>query len=451
MNKSYKEVYSMLPEGLQEFVYKIFRRNEIKSLKKCISLIENDINDEEYEKNLLLGILKYSYNNSKYYHNMFENKQIDINNLKIEDIQKLDLLDKEKIKDNFDTIKVEKFKSLKKQEMRTGGTTGVPLHFYRSIEQGVIDKVCMRKLYKKMGYKKGDLILTFNGSKVSEDKVKKGIYYSRKGSNIPYGSIYISSLYLTRNNTMEFIRQIEDIKPDILRGYPSFIYDISKYILDNNIKLSLKIKGIKLTSEVVTENQIDVIERAWNTKIHFQYGHSEACIYAEANRDGKYYCNPYYGYVEVLDSNGKQVQEGEVGEVVVTSYHNKVMPFIRYRTNDYAEYGGKENGYVVLNKLYGRAQDSLFDMNGNKLSIMTALLTHRLDAFDNISSWKIEQKEQGNIVMSIIKGKKYSKYDEEEIRNHFKNICNINTIFSYVTDIKREANGKFRLIDQHLR
>ena len=90
-------------------------------------------------------------------------------------------------------------------------------------------------------------------------------------------------------------------------------------------------------------------------------------------------------------------------------------------------------------------------MNGNKLSIMTALLTHRLDAFDNISSWKIEQKEQGNIVMSIIKGKKYSKYDEEEIRNHFKNICNINTIFSYVTDIKREANGKFRLIDQHLR
>ena len=53
-------------------------------------------------------------------------------------------------------------------------------------------------------------------------------------------------------------------------------------------------------------------------------------------------------HVEVLDENGQHVKEGETGEVVVTSFSNYVMSFIRYRTGDLVEYGGKKNGIVIL-------------------------------------------------------------------------------------------------------
>ncbi len=61
-----------------------------------------------------------------------------------------------------------------------------------------------------------------------------------------------------------------------------------------------------------------------------QYGQAEAGMFAYTYDDThKYKCSPVYGYMEVLDKNGKHVKEGETGEAVVTSFSNYVMPFIR--------------------------------------------------------------------------------------------------------------------------
>jgi len=137
------------------------------------------------------------------------------------------------------------------------------------------------------------------------------------------------------------------------------------------------------------------------------YGHYEAAALAGyCEHANTYHVLPTYGYVELLDNNNNPITElGAVGEIVATSFIMDATPFIRYRTGDYATYGGIgcefcNRPYLILDTIEGRAQDYLIEWGGGRIPV-TCINMHS-DVFDSITQWQIRQRTPGEIDFTYI-------------------------------------------------
>jgi len=414
-----------------------------------INMHEGKIDNlKELSEIKLLNILQYAGKHTEYYKTLFEHIHYDPNSL--EGFETIPLLDKQIIRQNNNRLVSDELMKMNFYKMNTGGSTGEPLEFLVS---GNIDSVHQEFVFKKfMQYQRGDIIVAFDGSPVPERDLDNHIYWIETSkTDIPYGRLSYSSLYLKPETIHYYIDHMLDTKPAILRGYPSFINSLAEFILEKEISISFIIKGIQLTAENAYEWQIENIKKAFNTKVFLQYGHSEVCVFGYTfNETYEYYCSPFYGHTEILDVNGEHVVPGEVGEVVVTGFYNIAMPFIRYRTGDMAIYNGNKSGIVKLGKITGRTQDYIITNNGNKVAITALIFGQHFQAFKNIQKWQLQQDFPGKVKVKIIKGPKYSSEDEFEIQKKFRDICDINTEFEYVRDISLTPRGKFKFFIQNI-
>ena len=304
-----------------------------------------------------------------------------------------------------------------------------------------------------MQYKPGDIIVAFDGSSVPAKLLDAHIYWvATSNEDVPYGRLSYSSLYLREETVSYYVRHMLDTAPSILRGYPSFLNDIAKYISERGISIPFHIKGVQLTAENAYDWQIENMRRAFNTKVFLQYGHSEVCVYGYTfDNTCEYYCSPFYGFTEVLGEDGRHVNMGEVGEVVVTGFYNFAMPFIRYRTGDLALFNGETDGIVRLGKIVGRAQDYVLTENGERISLTALIFGQHYRAFKSIQEWQLQQDIPGRVKVRIVKGEGFSVEDEMEIRDKFKGICDVDPEFEYVDSIPLTPRGKFRFLVQNIR
>lgn len=436
--------------SIRKIFFIIKKSYELKHISRMLSgMHSGEIKDfSEYQNKKLYELLNYAYRNCEYYRNKLN--ITDLHLRKTNYLKQLLLLDKEIIRKNFDKI-VSKNNGLN-YKMNTGGSTGEPLEFYVSYFAGLIDCIHQKFLYKLIGYRSGDKIFAFGGVTVPTENIENNKYWinSRSG-DIPYGRRHYSSLYLNNKTIKFYIKDIMVDKPNILRGFPSFLNELAEHILKYKIDLKYTIKGIELTSENTYDFQIKNIKDAFKTKVFFQYGQSEVNVFGYTQDESyEYICSPFYGITEILDKNGVDVKEGEIGEVVATGFYNKAQPFIRYKTGDMAVYGGKKNGRVMLKKIIGRTQDYIYTKEMEKIALTALVFGQHFGSFKNISKWQIVQKTAGKIVIRLLKNSNISKGNLKEIRDKFYKFGKIDIDFEMVERIPLTKNGKFKFLIQKI-
>jgi len=421
----------------------------IKNLDRLKLYHNGEKQDFTSERNAgLTNIIKYANEHCPYYSKIFNDIGLGMSDIASQ-IVKIPLLDKQIIRKNSDLIVSSQLQKLLYGKRNTGGSTGEPFEFLGSVG---FDHEHQAFLYKMMGFKNGDKILAMDGSSISEDLLVKNIFWKKKADkDVPYGSMALSSLYLSEETIPYYIDFINNFKPSIIRGYPAFVNEVATYIQKNIIGLKFSLKGIVLTSESSNTSQIGNIATAFNTKVYLQYGHSEASLFAYSIDDSyKYYCSPFYGYVEVLNDSGEHVRPGELGEVVCTGFYNYAMPFIRYRTGDLAIFLEDHDGIVCLQSVLGRTQDYIYDLDMNKTLLTALVFGMHYKAFANIKKWQIIQEEPGNVTVRIVKDALFDTGDEEEIQTNFLNIAKVTTKFEYVETIPLTKRGKAKFLLQNI-
>ncbi len=397
------------------------------------------------QKRMLDNILHYAVNYCPHYKSLKGKKHLQLNDFPI--VSKLDI-----------SVDYDSFVSIKKKHYTystayTGGSTGEPFKLYTTYTPRILEN----KRWIHYGYEKGDIVLAMDGTKLPEKNIKEKKYLYKKGhKDIPFGSYGLSSLYLTDASAQQYCENINKLKPSFIRGYPSFVYSIACYAESLGISMGEYIKGIELTSETAFDYQIEKIRNIFckrtGSKIFLQYGHTEGCVCAYTiDESFRYRVEPLYGYVEIVDDHGQHVSEGQTGEVVVTTLRNKVMPLIRYRTGDYAEYGGHDDKYVYLNKIHGRTQDYIVDNDGNKVLLTALIFGQHFKALGHISKWQIEQSEKGIVKVRIQRGHEWTKEDEKEISELFSETGHVKCVFIYDEEIPLTPRGKSKMLIQHLK
>ncbi len=79
------------------------------------------------------------------------------------------------------------------------------------------------------------------------------------------------------------------------------------------------------------------LEAAWGAKVYSTYGVTElANSLCECDAGAGGHLHEDQLHIEILDDAGRPVADGEVGEVVATTFGVEAMPVIRYRTGDCA-------------------------------------------------------------------------------------------------------------------
>ena len=245
----------------------------------------------------------------------------------------LPLSNKKIIREKGNTIYSDEINQASTYWVNTGGSTGEPLHFpFLKIGKD-LELIHQMMLYKTMGWKNNETIISIDGSTIDDFKRSQNIYYI-KSTNFPYGKFSFSTLYMSDETLHYYIKSLNKIRPKIMRGYPSGILKLAFFINRKQCKLNFKIKGIYLTSESFSTKEREYIQNTFKCAVYGQYGHTETSIFAVSFSDLTYYCSPLYGFTEVINEKGKHAKVGEIGEIVVTGFSNYGMPFIRYQTGD---------------------------------------------------------------------------------------------------------------------
>jgi phenylacetate-coenzyme A ligase PaaK-like adenylate-forming protein len=146
-----------------------------------------------------------------------------------------------------------------------------------------------------------------------------------------------------------------------LLTYPTNLELLARHILDAGLDFSF-MRRVTCLSETYESEHDRLLRAAFpNAQAHVTYSCVEVGLIASRcpHRPENYHVLAGKLGVEVLDSDGLPCREGELGRIVVTDYHNRATPFIRYALGDMAVATTCDCGRIdlpALTSIAGRQQ-----------------------------------------------------------------------------------------------
>ncbi len=143
---------------------------------------------------------------------------------------------------------------------------------------------------------------------------------------------------------MLVLEMIDRVQPTAIVAVPSFLRMVAEKALETGFDLkACSVKKAICIGEPIRDKTLALnpparnIEDAWGLKLYSTYGVTElsnSLCECDAGVGG--HLHPDMLHLEVLDETDRPVAEGEIGEVVATTFGVGAMPLIRYRTGDCA-------------------------------------------------------------------------------------------------------------------
>jgi len=269
---------------------------------------------------------------------------------------------------------------------------------------------------------------------------------------------YYSSFHMSDENMAHYLEHIATIGPCFLHVYPSSVAALARFCRRAGVRPPRNIRGIIAESEIVYPEQRQMVEEVFGCRYFSCYGHTEKLVLAaECEHSYDYHVWPTYGYFELLDDKGKPVTTpGQRGEIVGTGFINTVMPFIRYRTGDWATYVGDRceacgREHTIIRDIRGhRTQEVLIAADGSEIS-WTALNMHD-DTFLRVRQFQFMQEKPGHAVLRIVPADGFGEDDADRVcRNLGRKLDGRVTFTIELVDaIPLSARGKAIYVDQRI-
>ncbi len=269
---------------------------------------------------------------------------------------------------------------------------------------------------------------------------------------------YYSNFHMTDENMRRYIEHVSTIGPCVLHVYPSSIAALTRFLMRIGRPAPGNVRAILAESEIVYPEQRRLAEEVFGCRYFSGYGHTEKVVAsAECEQSTDQHMFPTYGHFELLDTEGRPITTpGRTGEIAGTGFINTVVPFIRYRTGDYATYvsdrcGACGRAHVCVRDIAGhRTQEVLVAADGARIS-WTALNMHD-DTFDRVRQVQFFQDTPGRAVLRVVAAAGFSEADrrriQESLGRKFDN--RLEFTLEVVDGIPLTGRGKVVYVDQRL-
>lgn len=397
----------------------------------------------EYQRKELLDFIKYAYENSRFYRELY--KDIDISGINtVEDLKKLPIVTKEMLRENIETCMV---KNNEPHIMgKTGGTTGKSLTVLMH-NKDLMRRMAMLDHFKaKAGFEHLKMKrATFNGKHIVPPKQKAKVFWRY---NSACKQMIYSSFHITEDNMKYYVEGLNKFKPHAIDGFFTSMCDIAGYIERHAIKLDFTPVAIFPTSETLTKEGRALLERVFKCKVYDQYASSEGAPFVCE-------CEKQVLHVEL--ASGVFEKYGDNDEVLVTSFTTHGTPLIRYAIGDRMVFSQENNcdcgnNSPVVLSIEGRKLDFLYTAEGAKINAgnVSNILKYIPNAVIH-SQFVQNTKDEVTLLLEVDKQLYKEEYDKlltKEFLHKFGE--NTKLVIEHVDEIPREKSGKFAMIKNNV-
>jgi len=401
----------------------------------------------ELQNKKLRAIIHYAYGNIPFYHNLFKNENIHPSDIStLEDLNKIPLVTKNDIKENYPQNIVSKKVNLNKCIIwDTSGSTGVPLKIAYDKKADDFAKAILLRSYLGNGLKYFDKWCVI-GTPDYRNKKSRGYDYIQKIG-------FLSPFYISVFAPLEKkIQLLEKFRPRVLDCLPTDLFLITRYLQEHNIK-SIKPKIITTNGEILDDYVRDYVEDFFDVKISDMVGCFEL-------RRTAWECSFHEGYHVDIDSivmqflkDGEEVSIGEEGKIVYTCLFNYTMPIIRYDIGDIgipsSDMCSCGRGLPMMKIMGGKIMDFLTTVDGELIS--PHIPKEFLASVLGVEMFKLIQFSKENIEILIIKNASYNDESNSMIIKGLKKIFNgeVDIKIDFVKELKRDKI-KYKVIESKI-
>lgn len=331
--------------------------------------------------------------------------------------------------------------------MSTGGSTGEPTKFPTSKIEGLNGYANHYLARGWWGIKPLDDILLFWGHSHLFGRGIKGQINQSKRIILDWliNTRRLNAYDMSADTLGKYYQELKKLNPSMMLGYTSTIYKIAKYIEENRLNIGNKsrLKGVVVTSETVTDYDIELIENIFKVPCILEYGMAETGVIAYSERSSKNIKLFWDTFIGIKDENNI---------LNITTISDKLFPLINYRTDDMIE---SKNEFSILNikKILGRKLEILEIQVRNKIFELSGILmVHALKQYEGVYEIQFKQLENKKVKIIFTASK---KLDLKHISSFFIKNIQVDHIeiddscfeFQQVDDIPKTIAGKAKWIE----
>ncbi len=333
----------------------------------------------------------------------------------------------------------------------SSGTTGTPV-IIPYTQKDLSDWTYMfRRCYEMAGVTAHDRIHITPGY---------GLWTAGLGFEAGAEEVGAMAIPIGPGNTDKQLRMMIDLKSTVLCATSSYALLLAEEIAKRGIGENIHLRRALIGSERWGEKMRRRIAAELGVKLYDIYGLTE--IYGPGvgiSCDGE--CGMHYWddfiYIEVIDpKTGNPLPDGEIGELVITTFRKEGAPLIRYRTHDLSRIipGQCECGsrHPRIDTLIGRTDD-MFKVKG--VNIFPAQMEEVLALIADASSeyQVMIDHLDGRDILTLFFETGLDPHDfptvEEQVANVFKNRIGIKIVAKAVPtgDLPRSEKKSKRIYD----
>jgi len=371
---------------------------------------------------------------------------------KSNDLKDFPILTKAILREHTQALVSKSYEISKLDIHHSSGSTGQQSFTYMTKDHTFYLRALQTHWWHWSGYNFGDPLLQFGISQ------KRSVLKSLK--DFFFRTTYVKAFGLSETELKVILQKVKKKKKLYVAGYPSVINQLAKVSLSTQIKPN--VKGIICFGDKLFDHYKTTITKAFGNNIALvdTYGCAEGLLMACKNETEYYSIMSPHVCIEIVDDEGRPVDDGDIGNVLVTCLSNYAMPLIRYKLGDLAVKLPKEDypksislHYPLLKKVIGRETDVVKTTIGITLNIHS--FTGVLEYYQAIEQYKIIQNDLESIQIEYIVDKTHP-FDvnvlqdiQLKLQTLTKNCLNIT--FKQVEKIKPTKSGKPQIIESNLK
>jgi phenylacetate-CoA ligase len=403
-----------------------------------------------FQDEQLRDLIRCAYNHVPFHRDRMQERKLTPADIRsVDDLAKLPLLTKEEIRNNRERLLCTEARSTDLQHRHTSGTTGKALELYVSRSAIAMQWAIWWRHRMRFGVQPGTWHVNFTG-KVVVPMTQGNPPYWRW--NRPVHQALINMQQLTPSKIGPILRFLDEQSFALFTGYPSIIHACVMAANQAGLRLHNVPKLIATGAENILDNQRADITEFTGSIVTDQWGMTEACANASQCRNFAYHEDFEFGVIERIEES--HCNDVSKGRLLCTGFTTPEFPLIRYDVGDVGIWSAQQDcpcglESPFLKGILGRVDDYVLTPEGMRIMRFDYVFKHAL----NVRECQVVQERMGEITLRLVRRYGYNTADEltlrEEVRKWISPTLSVN--FDYVSEIPREANGKFRAVKSLLR
>lgn len=344
----------------------------------------------------LSALLAHAEERVPYYRELFRSLGVTSRDIRtLDDFARLPILTKDIIRERGRDLIREDVPLDQLQRHHSGGSTGVPLTFYR--ERGYMDAsdAGTYRNFLQCGWRLGEMVAFFWGSNERLQRMSRAEFELRQRVRRMY---QFDPFHSGPAEMEEWLRRWPRLGATIAFGYASTVARFAEFLEASGRRVA-PLRGVCTTAEKLYPQQRLVISRVFGCRVYDLYGSSEVQNIAAECPHGRMHVNADFVVLEA-----DRAAPGAAPPLILTSLWNYAMPFIRYRNEDCAdlvsERCGCGNNFPLMTLQVARVSDNFVLPDGRV--VHGEFFTHLMYGSEGIRTFQFHQTAPDRITLWVV-------------------------------------------------